>query len=245
MKVTILGTSGGIPIPGRAQSGILIEESSCKILIDCGMGIPLRLAEANVDPEEIDSIFLTHEHLDHIQDLPSITKASWLSKDEAKYRIVHPPGLKDKLVRFWKSLDEFDRTDLDFQVLSPSETFQEGDLVIESFKTKHTEMSQGYKISRSNGSVVYTGDTAPVEDVMDKADGCDLLIHELSSLDKSENHTDPESLITALEDIDIGKLLVTHFYPETEERSEELVEKIEMKTGILTEAAEDLQTFWI
>jgi len=147
MEMTLLGTSGGIPLPGRAQSGILIETYKKKILLDCGMGIPLRLAEADVKAEDIDIVCLTHGHLDHIQDLPSLTKASWLSSGTAEYKIITPPNLKKKLINFWKSVDEYRRTELKFEMIGVKQNYNYKDeITISAFKTKHTNISQGYEI---------------------------------------------------------------------------------------------------
>jgi len=244
MKVTLLGTSGGIPLSGRAQSGVLVESSESKILLDCGMGVPLRLVESGVDAEEIDTICITHGHLDHIQDLASLTKASWLDIGKADYQVVVPPGLERKLVDMWRCLEEYDRTDLKFTVLEPGEVI-DGELDIRPFKTDHTESSQGYNISDGDREIAYTGDTAPRKEVIDKVAKTDLLIHELSLIEESEAHTDPEGLMANIEGTDIKKLVLTHFYPPVAERIEELASKIEEKIGIDTEPGEDLQEYRI
>ncbi len=244
MKVTLLGTSGGIPIPGRAQSGLLVETSDKKILLDCGMGVPLRLAEADVKAEEIDMICITHGHLDHIQDLPSLTKASWLRSNEADYQIIIPPKLRKKLINFWKTLDEYERSELKFEILKPEENYKNG-IDIKSFKTKHTEISQGYEIYDEGKKVVYTGDTAPCEKVKEKAEGADILIHEVSHLEKKDIHSNPEDLISELAGLEIGKLVLTHFYPPTAERAREISTEIQEETGIPTTDGEDLQNFLI
>ncbi len=244
MEVTLLGTSGGIPIPGRAQSGILVETSDKKILLDCGMGIPLRLSEAGVKAEDIDLICLTHSHLDHIQDLPSLTKASWLRSGEAEYKLIIPSNLKEKLIDFWKILDEYERTEMEIEELEYEQKYKDS-IDIKSFETKHTDISQGYEIFNSEKKLVYTGDTAPCKKVEEKAEDADILIHELSNIEEKDFHTDPEGLISILTGIHVGEVVITHFYPSAVERAAKLATTIEKKTGIQTTAAEDLQTFLI
>ncbi|MBS3790897.1 MAG: MBL fold metallo-hydrolase [Candidatus Thermoplasmatota archaeon] len=244
MKVTLLGTSGGLPIPGRAQSGVLVEALEKKILLDCGMGIPLRLSEAGIKVEDIDLICLTHGHLDHIQDLPSLTKASWLRSGKAEYKIITPSSLRKKLISFWQSLDEYERTELQFEALGDEEDY-ESDINIRAFETKHTRISQGYEISIEEKKLVYTGDTATSEKVMEKAEGADLLIHELSHLEKRDFHTDPEGLIAEVKGRDVGEIVITHFYPPVAEDIREIAAKIQEETGVPTTAGEDLQEFSI
>ncbi len=244
MEVTLLGTSGGIPIPGRAQSGILVETSDKKILLDCGMGIPLRLSEVGVKPEDIDIICLTHGHLDHIQDLPSLTKASWLSSKEAEYKIITPPHLKKKLIDFWKVLDEYERTELKFETLRPENNYK-NEIDLDAFKTDHTDISQGYEILEEGKKLVYTGDTGPCEKVREKIESADILIHELSHMEKTDHHTHPEGLISELNGVDVGESVITHFYPTVEEKAGELAADIEKKTGIPTTVGEDLMQFSI
>lgn len=244
MEITLLGTSGGIPIPGRAQSGILVESTDKNILLDCGMGVPLRLSEAGVKAEDIDLICLTHGHLDHIQDLPSLTKASWLRSKEAKYKIILPSNLKEKLIDFWEVLEEYDRTELKFEVLESEQNYKDN-INIKPFKTRHTNISQGYEIVKEEKKLVYTGDTAPCEKVKEKAEGADILIHELSHIEKTDIHTGLRGLISNIKEVNVGELVLTHFYPSAAERTKELATMIEKKTGIPTTAGEDLQTFLI
>ncbi|MGM0404734.1 MAG: MBL fold metallo-hydrolase [Thermoplasmatota archaeon] len=242
-KVTILGTSGGIPIEGRAQSGILLESSDTKILFDCGMAVPLRLKEYGVNAEEIDYIFLTHGHLDHIQDLPSLTKASWLRTDEAKFTIVCPPDLVDELPDVWISVGEFERTDLDIQTLAPGEKSTFGDFIIEAFDTPHLQESQGYKID--DGDIIYTGDTAPNPNLKGILKDTKLLIHELSLPMETSLHTHPEGLIDILSENNVERLVLTHFYPQVLENIEKTRQKIEGDTGIKTIISRDLDKYII
>lgn len=241
MKLTVLGSSGGIPITNRAQSGILIQTSKANILLDCGMGVPLRLKENGVEAEEIDLLCISHKHLDHIQDLPSLTKASWLRTDKAEYDIACHLEIKDHLINFWKASEEYERADFNFVEMRANDEIEYEEIKIKSFKTDHTDYSLGFKISHDGNNIVYTSDTSICDSVRENADGVNLLIHEISFTHQMEGHTTPEEMMDMLSDINVGELIITHFYPEVEERLEEIVSKIEDENDISVTAAYDLQ----
>ena len=241
MKITILGSSGAVPIPERAQSGILIQTSEKNILLDCGMAVPLRLKETGVNAEDIDIICISHEHLDHIQDLPSLSKASWLRTDKAEYKIICHPNISSHLQNFWKSCGEYDRTDIDFDLMEADKKKEFQDTVIETFETKHTENSMGFKIYQNKSEVVYTSDTAHSEEIKSKADGANLLIHELTFLENREDHTGIESIIDILSDINVGEVILTHFDTEVDKKIDQVVKKVEKESGLSVNSAYDLQ----
>jgi ribonuclease Z len=68
LKVTMLGTGVGVPQPGRSQAAVLVENDQ-NLLLDCGAGTLLRLDEVGVDLETLDTVVLSHLHLDHVSDL--------------------------------------------------------------------------------------------------------------------------------------------------------------------------------
>ena len=71
-RIVLLGT--GCPSPSHLRYGpsSLIEYKDEKILIDAGSGVTQRLSQVGVKPSEIDAIFITHLHSDHIVDLSTL-----------------------------------------------------------------------------------------------------------------------------------------------------------------------------
>src|SRR5262245_36949140 len=62
--------------PGRAASGNLVSlDGKPRLLIDAGSGIFTRLGELQVDLIDLDTLLLTHLHIDHTADVPSVLKA--------------------------------------------------------------------------------------------------------------------------------------------------------------------------
>ena len=76
MEITFLGTGVAIPQKGRVQSGVLVEFEEKPLLIDCGSGVLNRILEAGVRHTEIDTVLLSHLHLDHVADLLCLVKAN-------------------------------------------------------------------------------------------------------------------------------------------------------------------------
>src|SRR5262245_26582543 len=80
MKITIHGAGGG-EVTGSAY---LVETSSAKILVDCGMFQGARKSENyNRLPkkgvfQKLDAVILTHAHLDHTGRLPLLTRAEYV-----------------------------------------------------------------------------------------------------------------------------------------------------------------------
>ncbi|MFT5194793.1 MAG: ribonuclease BN (tRNA processing enzyme) [Candidatus Promineifilaceae bacterium] len=68
MKVTLLGT--GTPTnPNRFQSGVLVEIGGSKLLFDAGRGTVHQMYQAGVEIKQVNPVFITHHHFDHINDL--------------------------------------------------------------------------------------------------------------------------------------------------------------------------------
>ncbi len=70
MKITILGS-------GSKGNSTLVEIGDTKILIDVGFSYRVlkeKLGNINVNPKDIDYIFITHDHADHIYGLSTFLK---------------------------------------------------------------------------------------------------------------------------------------------------------------------------
>lgn len=53
---------------GSAGNGLVVEQGSTKLLLDCGFGLrdaEQRLARIDMTPDQLTGILITHEHEDH------------------------------------------------------------------------------------------------------------------------------------------------------------------------------------
>lgn len=70
MKVSVLAS-------GSKGNAIFVEVDGIRLLIDAGISatrIKTRLAEQGVEARELDGILVTHEHRDHVNGLPTLSK---------------------------------------------------------------------------------------------------------------------------------------------------------------------------
>lgn len=85
MKVTLTGTMGGPPtFDGRAGAGTLVrygdESNDCddvRLQFDAGRGTNLRLSELGLKPSDLDAVFITHVHSDHVDGLADMLQHRW------------------------------------------------------------------------------------------------------------------------------------------------------------------------
>jgi ribonuclease BN (tRNA processing enzyme) len=220
MEIIFLGTGVAIPQRGRVQSGVLVRFEDKPLLIDCGSGVLCRFPETNVSHKDVDTVLLSHLHLDHVADLLCLLKANWLC-GKTDMRIYGPVGTDDwfsEAIGVYGYLN--DEVDVEIKEILPGKEFTpEGfDCEVSCTGGIHSVPTLAYRVIAEEGEFVYSGDTEPCREIMDLATEADLLIHECSFPPgiKVTNHSTPSSLAEILEEYknEIGSICLTHFYPD-------------------------------
>src|SRR6201988_3316440 len=207
LEVVVLG-SGGPRAFGRAGSSfIVLVEGTPRILVDAGPGAFLRIGELDLDLDKVDTVLLTHLHIDHSGDLAAFFNARALTSDgPIVYRIFGPDaaGQFPKTSRFVDLLvgdrgafayqksfgadETFTVRDLPINLNSArSEIVNEkGGLVVEEIATHHGDCpSVAYRISYKGLVVVFSGDmdASALPNLVQLARNADLLIFNCAVLD--------------------------------------------------------------
>jgi ribonuclease BN (tRNA processing enzyme) len=230
MRVTFLGTGSAMPVPDRVQTGLLLEGGADDrpLLVDCGAGVLHRLANTDVGYEDVSTVLLTHGHLDHVADLLPLLKARWLAGDP-RLEVVGPAGTKALVDRM---LDAFDylaeRTEVAVRELAPTGT-DDPDTVagfdVAARETRHSATCLAY---RFGDALTFGADGEAFEGLAAFADGSAVLAHDCSFPDDVDvdNHPTPARLGEALAGHDYGRVYLTHLYPHTRGRHEEMLESV-------------------
>lgn len=224
-RLTTLGT-GTVALSGeRSCSGYLYDADDVRLLLDCGSGVTRRLAELGLPWPAISHVALTHFHIDHHGDLPTLVfawKYGQLPPRSEPLEVIGPAGTRALLERLaaaygdWLLAPGFP---VNIREIAPGETIQVSPQVrIAAFKVPHTPESVAYSIERGNRRVVYTGDTGPDDALASWAHGCDVLVCECS-LPASmaiKEHLTPEQCAALAARAQPRHLVLTHFYPPVE-----------------------------
>jgi ribonuclease Z len=94
LSVAFLGTGGAVPSARRSTASVLVARGGERLLFDCGEGTQ-RQMQRSLGLVQLDEIYLTHFHADHILGLPGLLKTYDLTDREKPLTLYGPPGLEE------------------------------------------------------------------------------------------------------------------------------------------------------
>lgn len=226
LKVTMLGTGVGIPQPGRSQAAVLVENDQT-LLLDCGAGTLLRLDEVGAGLEALDTVILTHLHLDHVSDLLALANARYLA-DMPGLQVFGPQGT-EVYFRIAKSVyPNLADMAVAVQELSPMDAFTLKGFDIFAEEARHSVTALAFRLVAEEKVLVYSGDTEPCPRVAALAKEADLLIHECSFPEPFDvtNHSTPKKLGSMIKNQGVKRVVLTHLYPQAQVCEDEMAEQV-------------------
>ena len=198
LKVTLLGTGSPAPRMDRFGPSILVEAGKQKLLFDCGRGATQRIEQTKVPFAEVDALFLTHLHSDHVVGIPDLWLTGWLRGRTMPLRVWGPAGTKEMMSHLEQAY-QFDihmRRDVDEKVpaqgvvvvakdVEEGVVYENGGVKVTAFAVDHgpVKPALGYRVDFAGHSVVLSGDTRYSENLIHFSEGTDVLIHEVMDAD--------------------------------------------------------------
>lgn len=225
MRLTVIG-SGTISLsPTRGCAAYLLEAGAQRLLLDCGPGAAHTMARHGIDWWGVTHVVLSHFHLDHIGDLPTLIFAYRHARMEprtAPLTIIGPAGTRQLIERWsaalgdWLALPGFPLEVVELMLEEPLE-LADG-VRLTSRSVPHTAESVAYSVEHDGRRLVYTGDTGNDPSLGPWAAGCDLLLAECSLPDSMQMpyHLTPSETAALATAAAPGQLVVTHMYPPVE-----------------------------
>ena len=130
---------------GSSGNSLFIETKNTKLLVDAGVSskkIETALNDINVDPKSLDGILITHEHIDHVQGLGTLSKKFDLPVFVNQETLDAMPKQRDKI------------SDKNIKTFKVSDKFEIGDLKIKPFSIPHDAANPcGFNIWKDNKKI--------------------------------------------------------------------------------------------
>ncbi len=219
IQVRFLGSGDAFGSGGRLQSCILVSHPAGRFLVDCGASAMVSLRRFDVDPNTIDSIFLTHLHGDHFGGLPFfVLDAQLVSRRSAPLLVAGPPGLAKRLpaamdAYFPGSSGVKRKFEIDLREMEPRVPFTAGAVCVTPFIGLHPSGDSAYSLRLEVGGKVIacSGDTEWTEALAEAARGADLFIAEAYYFEKKiPFHLDYRTLMEKSAGLGIRRTVITH-----------------------------------
>ncbi|MFX0077769.1 MAG: MBL fold metallo-hydrolase [Candidatus Hermodarchaeota archaeon] len=220
MEVTILGSGASLLSPDRVLSGLMIETAGEPLIFDMGAGVLHRLSCSLVELTRIEHLFISHLHVDHCSDIVALVQSLWLMGYDKTLNVYGPKAI----LKMGEAIGEMfpyliGKIKIKSHTISPEFQVKSKNWTVRAFPVNHGDFeAYGYHLEAEGKRIVYSGDTAPSQELVKVAKGADLLIHECSLPDRMKgmapNHSTPGEVGKVATDAGVKTLVITHLYPE-------------------------------
>ena len=209
MRLAILGSGSAVPDPERGNPSQAVLVDGEVLLFDCGERTTVNLVRAGINPLDVDALFFTHLHWDHVSDFGYLMLSSWNCGRRRELPIFGPPGTAAMVDA---TLFGVHRADVEFvrayvralpehvverppdapayrvREIDVGWTYETDRVRVRACRVEHHQRlglaSLGFRVESEGGVVALTGDTAPSEHVAEWARGADVLVHDCAFLDE-------------------------------------------------------------
>lgn len=233
-QITVLGSSSGMPSPSRFCSSFFFQTEKLNFLLDCGEGTSFSLLRNKIDPELINSIFISHAYMDHLGGLFLLIQMMHLLQRRVPLDIYLPeeavPGVKNFLDSCYLFPDKLSFR-LNLHPMTSNFIFEDEGIFIKAHPNRHLAGNQKmidelrvpnkmqsfcFSLNISGKKIVYSGDIESSDDLTDIIEDSDLLITECF-------HPKLEKLIPLIMEKRIKYAVFTHIPPELEGKEVEIL----------------------
>ncbi|MFZ3259034.1 MAG: MBL fold metallo-hydrolase [Candidatus Acidiferrales bacterium] len=254
--VVFLGTGTPRPDPGRQGPSLAIVANGKAYIVDAGTGVVRQAAAAFRNgisalwASQLDIAFLTHLHSDHTLGLPDLILTPWVMHRTIPLQLYGPAGTQamvDNIEKAYAEDIQIRIEGLEYQTptghqvvvheIEPGVVYHDANVKVTAFAVKHGSWKEalGYRFDADGKSIVISGDTRPVDSVVEACNGCDMLVHEVYSGTPtnaedaayfSSFHTSAEQLGEIAAKAKPKLLVVWHYVPLRDTNEAKMVEAI-------------------
>lgn len=223
MHVTVLGAGTVLPSTSRSPSGYLVDFAEERLLFDVGAGTLARLHSAGFSYRDLDKVFISHLHSDHVLDLIALLQAFNATPGWTRTKpltVLGCQGLNDFVAGIMNLFDGTVPENYELNVIELTVGRHEfPGFVIETALTGHTGNSLAFRLEANDRAFVYSGDAIESSALAELARKADLFACECSFPTGfvTTDHLTADGVGRLASSAAVKRVLLTHLYPNTGE----------------------------
>lgn len=145
LSVAFLGTGGSVPSARRSTACVLVARGGERLMFDCGEGTQRQL-QRSFGLAQVDAVYLTHFHADHVLGLPGLLKTYDLTDRQAPLTVYGPLGLGDLFKTLGRVIGKIGFK-LELVELQPGDAVAHDGYEVRAFATEHRVRTIGYALA--------------------------------------------------------------------------------------------------
>jgi ribonuclease BN (tRNA processing enzyme) len=227
VRLHFLGSGTPNGLAGLHQACILVETSSHKLLLDCGMTALASLGRAGVDPSVIDAVIVSHLHGDHFGGLAPLLLDAALRGRDRPLTIAGPSTTRERveaaLAVFGWTSSASDAAS--YVTLAPGKTTRLAGCQVTALEVPHNPATRptGIRLEVDGRTLGYSGDAGWSRALVDLARDADLFICAVWGWDSFDpTFVDLSTLARERAQLRCRRLMLTHLGPEVLDRIAEM-----------------------
>jgi ribonuclease BN (tRNA processing enzyme) len=218
VRLQFLGSGDAFGSGGRFNACFHVTAASTTFLIDCGASSMIAMHRFGVDPNGVETVFVSHLHGDHFGGLPFMILYGQFNRRTGPLTVVGPPGLRQRLhdameVLFPGSSAVERKFAVDIVELVPERKATINGVAVTPYVVNHYcgAVPFALRLEVDGKILAYSGDTEWAETLVAAGRDADLFICEAYFYDrKVKYHLDFCTLRDRLPDIRPRRLILTH-----------------------------------